>query len=658
MPPRPNKYDLQHRRNMRRYQKQIDAIYQAAVQEAAAIGGLVGDFDPSKPFSFADYPITHDRVRRLMATLASEIQTCVVNGVTSEWTLANNKNNYLCDLVFGENKLSLPYEAARRYYATNHDALQAFLTRQENGLNLSDRVWRYTDAFKNEIEAGLDLGIRSGRDARAMAKDLQTYLRHPDKLFRRVRDEHGELQLSKAAAAFHPGRGVYRSSYKNALRLAGTETNIAYRTADHVRWADMEFVVGQEVCCSDTNHPTPDICDELEGKYPKDFKFVGWHPHCRCYVIPVLKTEEEVDEDVQRILRGEEPLPPSDSENVVEAVPDGFNTWIEDNASRTARAKAVPYFMLDNPSYVADAFHAKQPSTNFAAQMFKDMPYFEDMRNRDPRLMAIWNQLDDGSLTMTDIEKAMLLGKARGICAQLTYVDLEKWGVIGEDWVMKQCDRSFVLSAKTPIRTTNGTVVAIDGKKLDMVVVRDKSGHNFAYPVGVTEENCIINGKMASEVLGELPPQLQASLKRVSFFPFECPYDPYWKVEYNDPRHISWATDGGFTSVWQCAKGSSREVFKEKIAHEAGHAFDNYKISSSQLWREAVASDIAMYKAKGYPITNGGAVSKYGSNNDEEDFAESMAQFVTDRASFKVLFPHREALISRLLTVGVRHKIR
>lgn len=352
MPPRPNKYDLQHRRNMRRYQKQIDAIYQAAVQEAAAIGCLVGDFDPSKPFSFADYPITHDRVRRLMATLASEMQTCVVNGVTSEWTLANNKNNYLCDLVFGENKLSLPYEAARRYYATNHDALQAFLTRQENGLNLSDRVWRYTDAFKNEIEAGLDLGIRSGRDARSMAKDLQTYLRHPDKLFRRVRDEHGELQLSKAAAAFHPGRGVYRSSYKNALRLAGTETNIAYRTADHVRWADMEFVVGQEVCCSDTNHPTPDICDELEGKYPKDFKFVGWHPHCRCYVIPVLKTEEEVDEDVQRILRGEEPLPPSESENVVEAVPDGFNTWIEDNSERTARARQLPYFIADNPQYV------------------------------------------------------------------------------------------------------------------------------------------------------------------------------------------------------------------------------------------------------------------------------------------------------------------
>ena len=38
-------------------------------------------------------------------------------------------------------------------------------------------------------------------------------------------------------------RGVYRSSYNNARRLAATETNIAYRTADHLRWQQMDFVI-------------------------------------------------------------------------------------------------------------------------------------------------------------------------------------------------------------------------------------------------------------------------------------------------------------------------------------------------------------------------------------------------------------------------------
>lgn len=43
---------------------------------------------------------------------------------------------------------------------------------------------------------GLDLGIRSGKSAATMTRDLRQYLRHPDKLFRRVRDEHGLLKLS------------------------------------------------------------------------------------------------------------------------------------------------------------------------------------------------------------------------------------------------------------------------------------------------------------------------------------------------------------------------------------------------------------------------------------------------------------------------------
>ena len=100
---------------------------------------------------------------------------------------------------------------------------------------------------------GLDLGIRSGKSAAAMTRDLRQYLQHPDKLFRRVRDEHGLLKLSQAAKDFHPGRGVYRSSYMNARRLAATETNIAYRTADHLRWQKMDFVVGIEIVLSN-NH--------------------------------------------------------------------------------------------------------------------------------------------------------------------------------------------------------------------------------------------------------------------------------------------------------------------------------------------------------------------------------------------------------------------
>ena len=224
-------------------------------------------------------------------------------------------------------------------------------------MSLSDRVWRYTDQFKTEIEMGIDCGLRDGLDAAQMARRLKQYLQHPDKLFRRVRDEHGNLQLSKAAAAFHPGRGVYRSSYKNARRLAATETNMAYRTADHERWQQLDFIVGIEIhlsnnhtCLDRKGKPKPfyDICDELKGKYPKDFKFTGWHPHCRCIATTILKTEAEMEADDEAILRRKKPSDPDESENAVTELPDNFTRWVEENQDRIARAKSLPYFISDN----------------------------------------------------------------------------------------------------------------------------------------------------------------------------------------------------------------------------------------------------------------------------------------------------------------------
>lgn len=208
---------------------------------------------------------------------------------------------------------------------------------------------------------GLDLGIRRGQAAVDMARDLKSYLQHPDMLFRRVRDEHGNLHLSQAAKQFHPGQGVYRSSFKNARRLAATETNMAYRTADYLRMQEQDFVVGIEIHLSNNHtclgrdgkpHEFYDICDELQGKYPKDFQFTGWHPHCRCFVTTIHKTEAEMDADRVRIMNGEEPIPPEESENYVGDVPKRFNEWIEENRERAKGWQTMPYFVRDNPQYV------------------------------------------------------------------------------------------------------------------------------------------------------------------------------------------------------------------------------------------------------------------------------------------------------------------
>lgn len=336
-----NLYDVQHRKNVATYQQMIDAIFAKYAGEMAKIGASVKGVDPKKVFSFADYPMTNNSVKLLLKKMSREMTTTILNGVEHEWTLANNKNNELCRLVFGDNIGKLTQEQYRRYFKTNYDAMEAFQKRRDAGLQLSDRVWNYTNQFKDEIEFGLDLGIRNGQDAASMARDLKQYLKYPDKLFRRVRNEHGQLVLSKAARAFHPSRGVYRSSFKNARRLAATETNIAYRSADHERWNDLDFVVGIHVQTSQTNHGEPDICDMLAGDYPKDFKFVGWHPLCRCYATPILKTKDELMDD----LNDDEER---GSVNAVLDVPQGFKDYVDKNSQRIAKTPKLPYFLRDN----------------------------------------------------------------------------------------------------------------------------------------------------------------------------------------------------------------------------------------------------------------------------------------------------------------------
>ena len=349
--PKPTDYDKTHLRNMAAIGTRIDRIFKKAAEEAAKIGASIkAPLPEDRIFSFDDFPATKKQIERLLQALKDSMEVTIVNGVESAWTLSNNKNNALVARIFGDKAKDMPEEQYRRYFSTNGAALNAFLQRQVQGLNLSDRVWKYTDLFKREIELALDLGIRSGESAAIMTRSLRQYLQHPDKLFRRVRDEHGNLRLSKAAQAFHPGRGVYRSSYKNAWRLAATETNIAYRTSDYLRWQQMDFVVGIEIKLSN-NHTLngvhfTDICDTLKGRYPKDFKFVGWHPHCRCHAVSILKTEDEMAEDTRRILAGEKPK--KGSVNAVEDVPAAFKDWVEEHSERIGMGGNLPYFVKDN----------------------------------------------------------------------------------------------------------------------------------------------------------------------------------------------------------------------------------------------------------------------------------------------------------------------
>ena len=339
-------YDKKHKENLAKRARKVQQLYDAAIKRIAqAAAPSLFDADPKKEFHFEDFPALKKEMEALMQDLGSSLQANIEDGDQDSWTLSNTKNDAMVDSIIG--KKNLPKKVVQGWKHPHLDALNAFIARKEAGMNLSRRVWNLTHQFKSEMELALELGMGEGKSAAALSRDIRKYLVEPNKLFRRVRDKSGALRLSKAAAAYHPGQGVYRSSYKNALRMTATENNIAYRTADHNRWQALPFVIGIEIHISN-NHPTEDICDLFDGKrFPKDFKFTGWHPWCRCYAVSVLASQEEMDAYTTAIMNGED-VSHWKFTGQVEKMPKEFNKWMKDNKARIENATSMPYFIKDN----------------------------------------------------------------------------------------------------------------------------------------------------------------------------------------------------------------------------------------------------------------------------------------------------------------------
>ena len=351
-------FDAAHYRRTEAYARQIEKLCNLAASEYASLAGTLFQPDLNKPFNFDDYPQTKKAAAQVTQGLAKKIQSVIVRGTATEWRAACDKNDAFLKSILRTSRLTP--EEAEQYQARNLEALQSFQQRKVEGLGLSQRVWKYVGDIKDTIELGIDVGLGEGRSAQQLSKDLRQCLQQPDKLFRRVRDKYGNLRLSKAAALYHPGQGVYRSSARNAQRLARTEVNMAYRQAEYLRWQQLDFVVGIRIWLSN-NHtvldskgrpqPLVDICDELKGDYPKTFRFVGWHPQCRCQVTPILSDYDEYNKDrgnrLKAIVRGQayKSLP---SRRQVTAMPENFTQYIEGIRERAKGWKSQPYYIRDN----------------------------------------------------------------------------------------------------------------------------------------------------------------------------------------------------------------------------------------------------------------------------------------------------------------------
>ena len=369
----------------------IEQLIYTAYLQALSLPAVRRAIEQKKDdFFFESNHTANRQVERVLGVMADRLNGLLLNGIRREWEFSKEVLEARVEAQLDPSTRDRMLRDRLRIDATQRSRLasaDAFVReKQRDGLNLSGRVWNLAGNAKKEIEVILQNAIKEGRRGTEIAKDLRRFLIEPNKLFRRVRNkETGALELSAAAKAYHPGQGVYRSSYKNALRMARTELKAAQCEAAWQSAQTNPLIVGWEIRLSN-NHttlrdgkpcPFHDMCDELQGVYPKAFRFRGWHPHCRCEMLPIIARPSDRKELYRRIFKGDAKELASWSPRAVEEVPQVFTDWVEKNRERARGWRTVPRFITDNPAYIVGEYGRPKPRPVDVPPGFLD---FEDPR--------------------------------------------------------------------------------------------------------------------------------------------------------------------------------------------------------------------------------------------------------------------------------------
>lgn len=347
-----------------------------------AVNKSVNEANPEELFKIAKTctPTEKDRVQALLDAYNNAVLSLIKQGITKAVLFSTNtQQNALSAFTRFEGK---EVDAWRK------ETARAFIEsrmKRDHGLNLSDRVWNYTQQTKSEFEVAVSQvlanGIGKGISAESLGRQVRQYLNNPDMMYRRyhrkqlmsdgtkkdivewrrrVIDKEGKVRFIKEDLA-KVGTGVYRSARQNALRLTITETNMAYNYSNCKRWESEPFVLGIRIRLS-ANHPEEDICDELAGDYPKTFMWRGWHPRCMCSVSPILMDRKSDEWKKLRKMPKEE-YETYQSPNLVKNVPSAFSEWCERNKKKLKVARdndKLPYFVKDNQKVVGDLLGWKE----------------------------------------------------------------------------------------------------------------------------------------------------------------------------------------------------------------------------------------------------------------------------------------------------------
>lgn len=360
------------------YNKRLGRLYSDYVKKLTSLGYGEDVLEDDALFNFDNFPQLKARLNDIFNDYYQNSLLCYKSGITDGVALAYNHDEMVIGgySVLTDKAIRVARDTAAATFISNR-------LKTKNGLNLAQIVWNYCQQTKSEFEMAMSNtianGIKKGSSAEEVGKSIRKYLNDPDMMYRRYHtikvQKNGKKKDvvtwrrrriidGKVRFVEEPlekvGMGVYRSARKNALRVARTEINAAYYKARNERWQNEPFVIGQYIHVS-PQHNIDDICNDLQGHYPKDYVWISWHPQCICTSDPITIQGEEKKEFYKRLMAGED-MSNYVSPFAVLTMPEKYNQYIKDNSEAIVKAGMrgkLAWHLQDNTKYWA---HLLSPS--------------------------------------------------------------------------------------------------------------------------------------------------------------------------------------------------------------------------------------------------------------------------------------------------------
>lgn len=361
------------------YNKRLGRLYSDYVKKLTSLGYGENVLEDDALFNFDNFPQLKACLNDIFNDYYQNSLLCYKSGITDGVALAYNHDEMVIGgySVLTDKAIRVARDTAAVTFISNR-------LKTKNGLNLAQIVWNYCQQTKSEFEMAMSNtiadGIKEGSSAEEIGKSIRKYLNDPDMMYRRYHtikvQKNGKKKDvvtwrrrriidGKVRFVEEPlekvGMGVYRSARKNALRVARTEINAAYHKARNERWQNEPFVIGQYIHVS-PQHNIDDICNDLEGRYPKDFDWSSWHSNCMCTSDPITIQGEEKKEFYKRLMAGED-MSNYVGRFAVKDVPDYYKQYIKDHSEaiiKSYKKGNLAWHLQDNKKYWVNLLSAAE----------------------------------------------------------------------------------------------------------------------------------------------------------------------------------------------------------------------------------------------------------------------------------------------------------